>query len=246
MRCHDAFGPVFPICGRMEGEMAPIEGVFSNGLKIPPAHPKCRCAVAYRTDPSYKPDMEHEFDWLQTATQEQKEQFLGGKTKRALYDAGLVEQDDYFKPLTEIRQSGIVLVGERALNHPTVGDYLRPGKEYPKGRLRGGCHTQEGIAELEKRGIAYNMTDIHTNGVRFGNIPGHRQPFKRRGNGQAWFPESWTREDVRIAGLYVANRGDIDDSENSPAKVGIWKDVNVRVIFSSDGGVSTVHPSYDQ
>lgn len=38
---------VCPLCGAMDGESVNMNAFFSNGVKLPPAHPQCRCAVAY-------------------------------------------------------------------------------------------------------------------------------------------------------------------------------------------------------
>jgi len=34
-------------CGALEGEMVDMDTAFSNGAQRPPAHPLCRCAIAY-------------------------------------------------------------------------------------------------------------------------------------------------------------------------------------------------------
>jgi SPP1 gp7 family putative phage head morphogenesis protein len=38
---------VCPICGTIEGESVNMDALFSIGKRLPPAHPSCRCAVAY-------------------------------------------------------------------------------------------------------------------------------------------------------------------------------------------------------
>ncbi len=38
---------VCPICAKMDGEKRNMDEHFSNGKLLPPAHPHCRCAVAY-------------------------------------------------------------------------------------------------------------------------------------------------------------------------------------------------------
>lgn len=38
---------VCPICSAMDGETVGMDDPFSNGVQLPPAHPHCRCAVAY-------------------------------------------------------------------------------------------------------------------------------------------------------------------------------------------------------
>jgi SPP1 gp7 family putative phage head morphogenesis protein len=38
---------VCEICGGIDGEKAAMDSAFSIGVLVPPAHPQCRCAVAY-------------------------------------------------------------------------------------------------------------------------------------------------------------------------------------------------------
>ena len=42
------------------------------------------------------------FEWIDTLDEAQKIKFFGGKTKAALYDAGMLDRADYFKPLEDI------------------------------------------------------------------------------------------------------------------------------------------------
>ena len=42
---------VCPICSAMDDEKRNIDETFSNGKLLPPAHPSCRCAVAYEEIP---------------------------------------------------------------------------------------------------------------------------------------------------------------------------------------------------
>ena len=66
------------------------------GKGLPPtcSHPNCRCSVAYVFDANEASKL-NSFEWLKDATEEQKERFLGSKSKRALFDAGLLDRDDY-------------------------------------------------------------------------------------------------------------------------------------------------------
>jgi hypothetical protein len=34
-------------CEKMDGESVNMDALFSNGLLLPPGHPRCRCGVAY-------------------------------------------------------------------------------------------------------------------------------------------------------------------------------------------------------
>lgn len=42
-------------CGAIDGETVPIDAPFSIGVKLPPAHPRCRCAVGYKNIKVLKP-----------------------------------------------------------------------------------------------------------------------------------------------------------------------------------------------
>lgn len=43
---------VCPICSQLDDEKHNLEVAFSNGKMLPPAHPQCRCAVAYEEAPA--------------------------------------------------------------------------------------------------------------------------------------------------------------------------------------------------
>jgi SPP1 gp7 family putative phage head morphogenesis protein len=51
---------VCPICGKVEGEERNMDDMFSINVLLPPAHPGCRCAVAYEeiTEPVVPPVIE--------------------------------------------------------------------------------------------------------------------------------------------------------------------------------------------
>jgi len=182
------------------------------------------------------------FEWVHTLDEEQKIKFLGGKTKAALFDAGLLNREDYFKPLKDIDLSDIIIPDRAAISHSIIGEYKQPSNEFPNGRLIGGGHGQRAIDELQGRKIPYNIAGTSNNGVRFGNVPGHGDKLKRTGMQQTWFPQNWTEHDIMAAGIKVANKGiELDLS----TKEAFHKDVNVRVkIF--DGRIVTICPSYDQ
>jgi hypothetical protein len=174
--------------------------------------------------------------------EEQKIQYLNGKTKAALFDAGLLSPADYQKPLEDIDLTGILIPDEAAMEHSIVGDFISPSRYFPNGRLSGGGHAFSNVADLERRGIPYNITRTASNSVIFGNIPSHKEPFKQSGSGQAWFPRNWTEHDIASAGIFVANRG-IEVSEY--AKELMYKGVNVRVQITNER-ISSINPSYDQ
>jgi len=246
---------VCPICGGLDGETVNLHARFSNGLMYPPAHPQCRCAVAYEeVTPNLQPSpqgsimpaggdtmMENHLAWLETATEEQKIKFFGGKTKAALYDAGLLAPADFHKPLKHIDLSGMEIPDRAAIKHAVHGDFNRAGT-----RITGGAHGHNAIAELQSRGITVNTTRTAANGVIFGNIPGHDTKFKRAGDKQTWFPAAWTEQDIFSAGIATANCGAwVGDPATSYQKEFLHKGVNVRVIYTNRI-IASIMPSYDQ
>jgi len=181
-------------------------------------------------------------EWIKALDEGQKIKYFGGKTKAALFDAGLLNQEDYFKPLNNIDLSGIIIPDKTAMNHSIIGDYILPSKGRPGGRLKSGGHTNKVMAEMQKRGILYNIIRIDKNGVMFGNVPDHDQSYKRKGEGQTWFPITWTEHDIMSAGIATANKG---NWVSSYAKEFKYKNINIRVLFEN-GRISTICPSNDQ
>lgn len=233
---------VCPECGAVHGEVVQWGKPFSNGKDKPPAHPRCRCCAVPVFGPvSNNIDLKESFAYIHDLPEERRTEILGGKTKRALYDADMLEPEDYFKPLREIDTDGIIIPSGAALNHSAIGEYGAKS-----GRLLGGCHLQEGMSTLNSKGIEYHVTRTSSNGVRYGYIPTHKEPVKKSGEGQAWFPTSWTREDVRSAGVFVANKGTVVDPSRPYAKEAWYNGVNVRVLQDGAGQITTICPSYDQ
>jgi len=134
---------------------------------------------------------------------------------------------------------GIITVKSLALRHADVGDYVRPTKPYPNGRLRGGGHGQVCTDELDKRGITYQVGHTYSNGVRVGGVDGHKKTNKRIGNsGQSWFPETWTDTDIRAASTFVANT---NTSKTFPAFAD-FRGLRVGIYVNSTGAPSTIFP----
>jgi len=141
-----------------------------------------------------------------------------GKSKMALYDAGLIDSDEMLRKvkkstLQELREDGIFTVAGPAVKHSTVGDFSslkNPGKPAGGsngGRMKGGGHSQANLDELSNRGIEYCIEKTYDNGVRIGGVANHTAPEKRLGrSGQSWFPASWDAEKIKVAGTYAANR----------------------------------------
>lgn len=240
---------VCPQCGALNGEMVPFAENFSSGVAYPPAHPGCRCAfkLVFPQSPQYESGGQDRHEFIRSLNQEQREAVLGGKGKRALFDAGLLEGEDIAAPLKELKARGIMVPGERAIRHSALGDYQQPSQRYPVGRLSGGCHCQSGMELLDAKGIEYHVVKTLDNGVRLGYVLNHKvkdkaNPQKLR---QAWFPKAWTAEDIRTAGCYVANRGMPAPGAEAYGKEAVWNNVRVRCLFDQNG-ITTICPSYDE
>ena len=128
-----------------------------------------------------------------------------------------------------------ITVSQDRLQHSVLGEFNS------KGRLINGGHGQANIDFLNQNNIKYNIVKVYDNGVRVGNIPSHKNKFKRTGTGQAWFPESWTEIDIKNAGEYVAN---IPENVNVPDGTWVFGEYNgVRVgIIKNNGKIGTIIP----
>ena len=126
-------------------------------------------------------------------------------------------------------------VPQDRLQHSVLGEFNS------NGRLINGGHGQANIDFLNQNNIEYNIVKVYDNGVRVGNIPSHKNKFKRTGTGQAWFPESWTEIDIKNAGEYVAN---IPENINVPDGTWVFGEYNgVRVgIIKNNGKIGTIIP----
>ncbi|WP_318527593.1 EndoU domain-containing protein [Shouchella tritolerans] len=93
-----------------------------------------------------------------------------------------------------------VTLSEKSLDHANIGDFTINPKTGKISKMSGGGHGQDNIDFLKQNGIEYNIERVYPNGVRVGNVPDHKAKGKRTGNGQAWFPENWSKEDIKKAG----------------------------------------------
>ena len=143
-----------------------------------------------------------------------------------------------FKSLTELKNDGIMTVPHETLRHSTVGDYIKPSKDYPNGRLKNGGHSQKCIEELKNKGIDYKITKKYNNGVRLGYVPEHKQKTKQSGIGQSWFPENWDDNDILKAGTYTANHS----KDSGMPKFAEYNGVRVGIFLDNDGFPSTIFP----
>ena len=141
-------------------------------------------------------------------------------------------------------------VSDFALVHSNEGAFTRSqvkenGKTVIKLRLNNGGHGQKGMDLLDKYGIEYNIVKTYSNGVRVGNVPNHMKKNKRAGEGQAWFPRSWTERDIRHAGEHVAGLKANRKVADGVAVYGVYKGVKVGVI-KTHGKIATVFPDSNQ
>lgn len=58
------------------------------------------------------------------------------------------------------------------------GTFTYTSKGHHVSKLKSGGHGQAGMDILKKEGIKFNIVKTYSNGVRVGNIPGHKDPKK--------------------------------------------------------------------
>jgi hypothetical protein len=141
-------------------------------------------------------------------------------------------------------------VSDFALVHSNEGDFKRKqirinGKPAIELRLANGGHGQDGMDLLDKYGIEYNIVKTYPNGVRIGNVPNHKERYKRSNIGQSWFPKSWTEKDIRHAGEHVAGLKSNRHVADGIKVYGVYKGVRVGII-RTNGKISTIFPDSNQ
>lgn len=136
-------------------------------------------------------------------------------------------------------------VSDFALVHSNEGKYTKPTRKGERLRLVSGGHGQTGMEQLDKYGIKYNVEKTFPNGVRVGNIPDHKNPYKRKSMGQTRFPSSWSAKDIRHAGEHVAGLKGNRRMPDGEAFFGVYKGVRVGVI-KTNGKIATVFPDANQ
>ena len=112
-------------------------------------------------------------------------------------------------------------------------------------RLKNGGHGEDGIKLLNKYNIEYNINKTYDNGVRVGNVPNHKDPKKRVGNNQSWFPNSWSDSDIKHAGNYVSSLRKNASAKDGEKIYGTYKGVKV-IVVRRNGSPDTVFPDSDQ
>ncbi len=133
------------------------------------------------------------------------------------------------------------LFNENVLKHASEGEFTYSPKTKMVSKMKSGGHGQANIDFLEKNNIEYNILKVYDNGVRVGNVPGHKEKLKRTGIEQAWFPEHWTEEDIINAGKYVGTLPNNKNSIDGHIVFGNYKGVRVGII-RSNGKISTIFP----
>lgn len=136
-------------------------------------------------------------------------------------------------------------VSDFALVHSNEGTFTYTPKGHRISKLKSGGHGQAGMDLLTRHGIAFHIVKTYKNGVRIGNIPSHKDPRKRTGTGQAWFPDSWKEKDIRRAGEHVAGLKRNRHAPDGKTIWGVYKGVRVGV-KKTHGKISTVFPDIEQ
>uniref|UniRef100_UPI0011A06A34 T7SS effector LXG polymorphic toxin n=1 Tax=Bacillus pumilus TaxID=1408 RepID=UPI0011A06A34 len=139
------------------------------------------------------------------------------------------------------RTSGLNKIPENSINHSNKGDFTINPKTGDISKMKGGGHGQSNIKFLQENNIEYNINKVYENGVRIGNVPGHKVKAKRTGSNQSWFPENWTESDIAEAGAKIVKSPDFSKVENGVTIFGEYKGVRVGVI-KTNGEVGTIFP----
>lgn len=204
-------------------------------------------------------------DWLKAKPEDEQIRYFGSKNRWALFKSGVIQTDEDLerlfttktasngktvrvrKTLKELKEDGIITVPGRTMTHCSEGDYKQPSKQFPKGRLQNGGHSQRGMQMLEDKGIEYVVTKEFSNGVRVGYVPTHKNKAKagisekhpKGDKGQSWFPKDWSDDDILVAGTRIAN-----EAELVPDGVvfGEYNGVRIGIYADSEGYPSTIFP----
>ncbi|MFS3915862.1 T7SS effector LXG polymorphic toxin [Bacillus australimaris] len=139
------------------------------------------------------------------------------------------------------RASGLSKIPKYSIKHSNKGDFTKNPKTGDISKMKGGGHGQSNIKFLQENNIEYNINKVYENGVRVGNVPGHKVKAKRTGSNQSWFPENWTESDIAAAGAKIVESPDFSKVENGVTIFGEYKGVRVGVI-KTNGEVGTIFP----
>lgn len=134
-------------------------------------------------------------------------------------------------------------ISKKVLEHSSFGTFKR-NKKNNQLRFISGGHGQENINFLKKENIGFSVNVQYPNGVRMGDVPSHKETYKRKNNGQVWFPKKWTRKTIKKAGEKAINSIPYKLPDDK-ITFGVYKGVKVGVRRNA-GKVSTVFPYYKQ
>ncbi|MEW7278196.1 EndoU domain-containing protein [Aquimarina sp. 2201CG1-2-11] len=132
-------------------------------------------------------------------------------------------------------------IPSNSLHHADAGDFTYVPGTNTVSKMKGGGHGQRNLDFLEANNVEYNIVNEFDNGVRVGNVPGHKSKFKRTGTGQSWFPDSWSSSDISDAGKYVGSLSENANLADGVAAFGNYRGVRVGII-KTDGKVGTIFP----
>jgi len=138
-----------------------------------------------------------------------------------------------------VRRLLILFVDDAVLKHADVGDFTIDPKIGLISKMKGEGHGQSNLGFLVENNIDYNIVETYSDGVRGGNVPGHKTVAKHSGIGQSWFPDSWTSNEVKEAGEYVANLAENLDAVDGQMISGIYNNIKVCVI-KTNGKIGTI------
>lgn len=124
-------------------------------------------------------------------------------------------------------------ISEDTIKHSSIGTFNKVG------RMMSGGHSQRNIDLLKKNKIDYKIEKTYSNGVRIGSVPNHKEPKKKKGINQSWFPKNWNDNTIIRAGQVVARGSVMDDGV---AKIGHYRNVQVGIIRTK-GKIATIFPT---
>lgn len=136
-------------------------------------------------------------------------------------------------------------ITKKAIKHSTLGDFVYPKMFFPHKILtmKSGGHGQENISFLNSKNMSYNIDTLYSNGVRLGHINKHLRKRDKHRNGHAWFPSTWSTNDIIKAGQHVAslkrNKTPIDGK-----KTGRYQGVTTAITIRK-GKIKTIFPFFD-
>lgn len=137
-----------------------------------------------------------------------------------------------------------IFISKKCQKHSSRGTFSIC-KRTNKLRMESGGHGQENIKFLNRHKMPHQINAEFNNGVRLGNVTGHHQNRCRIGNKQCWFPDDWTRDDIKRAGKRVAGLKKNKKRFEQTPNTGYYKGVKVG-LYSHHGFIETIFPWYHQ